>query len=1089
MVVNKDSATLGLSPERERQIGLDSDHSQMCKISHAGEDFLIISQALMWLFLKALRRSFPGKALLKQNTSPEPGLMERLTKPSSLPPCPPTDSLMKPGSTKAVAFSPPPRLSIEESDTQTAPKLEHRKSSPSSSRVTAAPDHLPDVKLHSSFGAWLESFRPNESACDDVTNKEKGKTKAKANDAVNEPRTTNRRITQTVAEAALPWSEHLASNEPLTNTQAETSSRTQYSSARDKHAENANHSIAGLAQLPTIPGLSLPQQERVTKKAIWTTSQRQTPNLTKTTLPPQKHIAKDILSTVFDKKGNNRQRQPSPANDTRLGADRSNNLGANSQDFPDELPELRVPIDPGDTEICLQVWNSREASGAGSRRTSRIIRAGLKTRVDKIMELLRDGSPDIEGLYCLQTDTARGPCVHRSVPVRVWITEQPSCYSVDDGLEVNIDESIDSFNKNLNWTSLSVTVEGNALRINGCSRKYDGGLDIHFIRTLRLPDDGKGYSLPGGFGPFPILNTVQFLDKLPETMVSKGGIFFPMLQREALWMSFQNYGHLDDSPFAIRVLVGGVNAITGKPDKPLGPKYCRSEEQDYIVAPKQKWLDGIRTTNEMVRQFVAMPVGSGYSVEKQITGNDYIGGFQMEIIPRRANQLPELEKVEVFASSGKNRVSRQLDRTKGPRELKLGVGDVISLRITAEFPPYKPYESISLRDKDMPYLVEPNNAEYRASIIRDFLTSSVTSGTRIELQEIHRKVRLLIQATIIGDNYEKKYDFTIPLTIVASPFADFGSVEVGIEKTLEVELKKHGFVAKYHWSSIRVKVLSLRAEGIPLHGNGGQLFDQGYRTNGKFEVRACISFFYYDIRSASCGCRNNHGEKPITRVPGAAMPAMATTGHPSGPGWDMGIAPGGNIKQHIVKDLYPEQWDWMEARLVNIQILNSVAFESVTGMQPPASPISAEDYVAAGIPMFHYQEETTLSLESTITTLSSVAAIDSEVGTKVELWGGETKPTICLSCGMKLSTVMYVQTILDLYIMLTSGRLSPCYHSCCHTCFHKMKKLDSKCDRCSKTIYSFIQFAACMGMPRQEAWDGELLQSVNILKLDVSREE
>lgn len=42
--------------------------------------------------------------------------------------------------------------------------------------------------------------------------------------------------------------------------------------------------------------------------------------------------------------------------------------------------------------------------------------------------------------------------------------------------------------------------------------------------------------------------------------------------------------------------------------------------QDYIVTPSQMWLDGIASTDRTMRQFVAMPMGSGYSAEAQITG-------------------------------------------------------------------------------------------------------------------------------------------------------------------------------------------------------------------------------------------------------------------------------------------------------------------------------------------------------------------------------------------------------------------------------------------------------------------------------------
>lgn len=57
--------------------------------------------------------------------------------------------------------------------------------------------------------------------------------------------------------------------------------------------------------------------------------------------------------------------------------------------------------------------------------------------------------------------------------------------------------------------------------------------------------------------------------------------------------------------------------------------------QDYVVVPQQLWLDGIASQDGKVRQFVAMPLGSGYSVEAQITGADLIGGLQLEVVPAK----------------------------------------------------------------------------------------------------------------------------------------------------------------------------------------------------------------------------------------------------------------------------------------------------------------------------------------------------------------------------------------------------------------------------------------------------------------------
>lgn len=61
---------------------------------------------------------------------------------------------------------------------------------------------------------------------------------------------------------------------------------------------------------------------------------------------------------------------------------------------------------------------------------------------------------------------------------------------------------------------------------------------LRFQRTLRIPDDGKTYPLPPGLGPFPICRIEDYRERLPSTWAEHGGVFIPMYQREALWISF-----------------------------------------------------------------------------------------------------------------------------------------------------------------------------------------------------------------------------------------------------------------------------------------------------------------------------------------------------------------------------------------------------------------------------------------------------------------------------------------------------------------------------------------------------------------------
>ena len=90
----------------------------------------------------------------------------------------------------------------------------------------------------------------------------------------------------------------------------------------------------------------------------------------------------------------------------------------------------------------------------------------------------------------------------------------------------------------------------------------------------------------------------------------------------------------------------------------------------------------------------------------------------------------------------------------------------------------------------------------------------------------------------------------------------------------------------------------------------------------------------------------------------------------------MNVAPGGRIKQCILKDDYPaESWDRQATIYFNVQILNSELFRSVTGLAPPKTPISAKTYLDLGLPYYQIWEETS-SVKGDFKGIKSVKAID-----------------------------------------------------------------------------------------------------------------
>lgn len=157
---------------------------------------------------------------------------------------------------------------------------------------------------------------------------------------------------------------------------------------------------------------------------------------------------------------------------------------------------------------------------------------------------------------------------------------------------------------------------------------------VTFHRTLRIPDDGRVYPLPPGLGTFPIRRVADHRDRVPRQWRESGGAFIPMYQREALWLGFHGAAW---KPNAVKVGVGRVNALTGAPDSPA----LTGQPQNYLVVPAQPWLDGIRTAAGAVRQFVAMPLGQGYTVEAALRGEERYGGIQITVFEPRPGRFPE----------------------------------------------------------------------------------------------------------------------------------------------------------------------------------------------------------------------------------------------------------------------------------------------------------------------------------------------------------------------------------------------------------------------------------------------------------------
>ncbi|MCZ0952365.1 MAG: hypothetical protein OXI70_07110 [Chloroflexota bacterium] len=182
-----------------------------------------------------------------------------------------------------------------------------------------------------------------------------------------------------------------------------------------------------------------------------------------------------------------------------------------------------------------------------------------------------------------------------------------------------------------------ITLEHDRLVFRFPEVHQDARCAIAFQRTLRIPDDGLDYPLPPGMGSFPLRHVDDYARRVPEDWLRRGGVLMPMHQAEAMWINFHCRGY----PFAVKIATGKICALTGEG----WMNHLNTDPQDYAVLPEQPWLDGYCVAKGIVRQFVAMPLGQGYTVEEQLTGEAEHGGLQLIVYPMKAERYEEMMSV------------------------------------------------------------------------------------------------------------------------------------------------------------------------------------------------------------------------------------------------------------------------------------------------------------------------------------------------------------------------------------------------------------------------------------------------------------
>ena len=249
-----------------------------------------------------------------------------------------------------------------------------------------------------------------------------------------------------------------------------------------------------------------------------------------------------------------------------------------------------------------------------------------------------------------------------------------------------------------------VTIEADRIRVGD-------RLAIHFLRTLRVPEDGRTYPLPPDLGELPIHRVDEFTNRVPPDWRRQGGVFIPLYQREALWIGFEAAPW---KPNAIKVSLGGVDAVSGAAWSPT----LHDAPQDYLVCPPQPWLDGINAGDGLVRQFVATPLGTGESVEAQLGGAE-VGGFRLLVFEPRPGLFPDRPPRPRHLSSS------HAESTTGAA-LGVGAGGRIRQRIYPD--PYG-LQAWHTEEPQEVHVYLLNGAQYRAVTGREPPASPISART------------------------------------------------------------------------------------------------------------------------------------------------------------------------------------------------------------------------------------------------------------------------------------------------------------------------------------------------------------------------
>jgi hypothetical protein len=137
---------------------------------------------------------------------------------------------------------------------------------------------------------------------------------------------------------------------------------------------------------------------------------------------------------------------------------------------------------------------------------------------------------------------------------------------------------------------------------------------VHLAQGLSFSVQRSGYTNPPvsarpvNLGALPVHRVLDYPREFPAEWLADNAVFVPLLDNETAWLGFTCPA---DTPHAVQIAVGNVNAITGASWLPS----LETAPQNYLVIPDQaRWL-GIRSLGKVL-PFSAMSLKNADGSER-----------------------------------------------------------------------------------------------------------------------------------------------------------------------------------------------------------------------------------------------------------------------------------------------------------------------------------------------------------------------------------------------------------------------------------------------------------------------------------------